>query len=86
MARKIRLEMNRDGFRAILTGPEVRGDIQARADRIAAAAGAGFEASSFVARWGNSPRVIGVVRAADLEAARAEATDRSLTRSIDAGR
>lgn len=86
MAAKVRIELDSAGIRDLLTGAEVAADMKRRADAIADAAGPGFEASEFVGKYGGSPRAIAKVKAVTIEAKRAEATDKSLTRAIDAGR
>lgn len=79
----IRIELNIAGVNALMTDPAVQADLDERAARMADAAGEGFEASpgrphKWVAR--------AYVHTATAEAMRAEATDRALTRAIDAGR
>jgi hypothetical protein len=69
-------------MRDLLRSPEVRRDLERRARNIAAAAGPGFEADSEIGR----NRARASVWTATFEAMAAEATDRALTRSIDAGR
>ncbi|MEV8028448.1 hypothetical protein [Cellulosimicrobium funkei] len=86
MAAKIRLELNPAGFEEILTGPEVRGDLERRGRAIARAAGRGFEASTVLLNFGGSPRTGVVVRATTARARRAQARDRVLNRALDAGR
>jgi len=78
----IRIEVNSAGIQSILKSDEVQELLRTKADRIAAAAGDGFEASSRVGKTRARASVITVTRAARL----AEATDRALTRAIDAGR
>ncbi|QGZ16903.1 hypothetical protein SEA_LITTLETOKYO_11 [Arthrobacter phage LittleTokyo] len=70
------------GFRAILRSPAVRADLEARGQRIAAAAGEGVGLESNVGA--NRARV--TVATETREAAEREATDKSLTRAIGAGR
>lgn len=78
----MKVELNRDGVRQLLTSPEVEADLADRAERIAAAAGDGFEASTITGRT----RVRASVISTTLEAIRAEANDHALTSAIDAGR
>jgi hypothetical protein len=66
----------------LLESPEVRADLKRRTDRIAAAAGQGFEASVEVGR----NRARGSVITATPEARSAEARDHVLLRALDAGR
>jgi len=78
----IRIEVNSEGIQSILKSDEVRELLRAKAERIAAAAGEGFEASSMIGKTRARASVITATRAARL----AEATDRTLTMAIDAGR
>lgn len=80
MSKKI--EFNDAGFRAILRSPEVQADLVARAERIAAAAGEGFDVATKVGKR----RVRASVGTGSLEAVHAEAVDKVLTSAIDAGR
>lgn len=82
MATKVRLEMNSAGFRALLRSPQVLADVDRRAQAIADRAGPGMEATSRV----GPNRARASVRTATAEAKRAEATDKALTRALDAGR
>lgn len=85
----VRIELNRAGVHAILTGREgnVFGDLATRGINIAAAAGGGrpdadFEVETKVGR----NRVHTTVWTANYPAMLAEAEDRALTMAIDAGR
>lgn len=78
----IRVQLNKAGVRALLVSQDVADDLTKRGDRIAAAAGEGFE----VTTTKNRDRVVVFVRSTTFEAMRAEAEDRALTRAIDAGR
>lgn len=78
----MKIELNRDGVRQLLTGPEIEADLAARAERIAAAAGDGFEASTTIGRTRARASVISTTAAAIV----AEANDHVLTTAIDAGR
>ncbi|MGQ7313375.1 hypothetical protein ACUOFU_16840 [Microbacterium arabinogalactanolyticum] len=82
MAGNMRIKINRAGVVALLTSPEVSADLTRRGNAIAAAAGDGVETQT--AR--NRDRAVAFVRTETFEARKAEATDRSLTRAIDAGR
>lgn len=79
---KIRIEMNRKGVEELLKSAEVQADLERRAKAIAAEAGPGMEVDVRVGKT----RARASVRTADFEAIRAEATDKVLTRAIDAGR
>lgn len=82
MATKVRLEMNSAAFRAILRSPTVAADLERRAEAIAAQAGPGMEPNVMI----GSNRARASVRTETHEARMAEATDKALTRAIDAGR
>lgn len=82
MAEKFRIEINSAGIQALLKSDEVQALLQAKAERIAAAAGEGFEASSRLGATRARASVITATRAAR----KAEAVDRALTKAIDAGR
>lgn len=77
-----RIKWNHAGFREILRSGTVEAEVRRRANLIASQAGDGFEASSTVGR----NRALAMVWADTPEARSAEATERRLTRSIDAGR
>lgn len=78
----LRIKMNRKAIIALLSSQEVEADLTARGGRIAGAAGEGVEATT----TRNRDRVVVFVRTQTIEAKRAEAENRSLTRAIDAGR
>lgn len=80
--KKTKIRFNYDGFNAVRRSEGVKQDLQARAERIAAAAGPGFETRATI----NPGRAGVLVYAESYEAAVAEATDKALTRAIDAGR
>lgn len=82
MAKRPKVKMNTRTAKAILKGDKVRADIQRRVDNIARVAGDGFEASVIHGRT----RILGRVHAVTPQAMIAEATDRALTRALDAGR
>lgn len=79
---KVEIKVNEDAILAILRGPEVQADLKRRADRIAETAGPG-NASEVVV---GSTRARGHVWTDTNEAKVAEATERTLTRALDAGR
>lgn len=78
----VRIELNTSGVGDLLRSGEVLDDLERRARAIASAAGPGMEASAQVGRTRARASVI----TGDLDAMRAEATDRSLTHAVDAGR
>ena len=82
MASRIRIELDKAGVGALLKSAEVKADVDRRARAIAAAAGDGMKASS----WVGFDRARARVQTDSPEADRAEAEDRALTRAIDAGR
>lgn len=77
-----RIKLNHKGVRALLRSPQVLADLERRARAIAAAAGPGHRVESGVGR--NRARAAVVTETP--EARHAEATERNLTRAIDAGR
>lgn len=80
---RVRVVLNGKTVRWYLRGGGgVRGDLESRARRIAAAAGEGFEVDSDV----GAKRFRASVRTATFEARKAEATGRTLSRALDAGR
>lgn len=96
MANNVQLKFNRTGFRMIRTTPEVRADMERRAQNIADAANAGLErtplpdggASGFLtdSQITKGRRVRVAVYTSGIEARKAEARERKLTRALDAGR
>lgn len=78
----VRVVLNHDGIAELLKSAEVQADLEERGKRIAAAAGDGVEVERFVGQ----ARARVIVRTATTEARLAEASDRALTRAIDAGR
>lgn len=78
-----RIKWNLKAFRELRTLPSVQADIQRRAEAIATAAGTGFDANSTP-----SPRnrARSSVVTATGAAIRKNATDNTLSRSLDAGR
>jgi hypothetical protein len=80
----VRVKMNSSGARAILRSAAVQADLERRGGQIAAAAGGepDYEVETRV----GANRVRVSVRTATHEAREAEATDRTLTQALDAGR
>lgn len=76
------IKVNRRAIRDLLREPGVRNDLERRARAIAAAAGSGMETDSAQGKV----RARATVWTGNNDARRAEATDRALTRAIDAGR
>lgn len=77
-----KIEWNLPGFTQILRSQAVFDDLAARAQRIADAAGDGFEPHTSV----YPTRAASIVVAATYAARRAESVDKVLTKAIDAGR
>lgn len=80
---KVRIEFNDAVALALLKSPEVQADLARRAKAIAAAAGPGtYDVTPSM----TPTRARVSVGTADHEARQAEATNRSLTAALDAGR
>lgn len=82
MAQIVRIVHKNEGYRALLTDPAVQADIQARAQRVANAAGEGYEMKASVPRRRARAAVIAVTH----EARRDNSANNTLIRSLDAGR
>lgn len=76
------VKLDRKAVRELLQSKEVLDDLERRADNIREAAGDGFEWDSEI----GPTRARAAVYTADLQGMRAEATERALTKAIDAGR
>jgi hypothetical protein len=79
---QVRIKLNSAGVRQLLRSSEVMADLDARARRVAAAAGEGHE----VQLWVGRNRARATVRTATFGAMRAEASRQTLTRAVDAAR
>lgn len=79
---KMHVVVHRAAIRELLKDDGVVGDLEARGDRIAAAAGRGFETQTWIGK--NRARV--TVRTGTKKAAAREAQDHVLLRALDAGR
>lgn len=77
-----RFQLNHRNIRELLRSDAVKADLEARARRIASAAGSGHRVEVDTGR----NRARAAVITDTMGARRAEARDRSLTRSLDAGR
>lgn len=82
MPSTVRIKINSAGARTILRSSEVEADLLARAQRIAAHAGPGHVAESTRGR----NRALAIAVTDTFEAMHHEATDRTLTAAIGAGR
>jgi len=80
---KTRVVLNHAGFQALLTSAEVEADVMRRAEKVAAAAGDGYEVLPNDRRRG---RAGATVAASSAEAKRDEARDHKLLGALDAGR
>jgi hypothetical protein len=76
------IRVNRQAIAALLKSPEVRRELRRRAERIAAAAGDGFEVRESEPRSRARVAVVAVTN----HAKRGEAKDGRLSRAIGAGR
>ena len=95
MAKRVKMDFDSEGgVAAFLRGPEVSGMVRSSGERVAAAAGDGFEADTWVSatrgvsRRGNSnpPRVVSGVAPETFKARRRNSRDNILLRARDAGR
>lgn len=84
-----KVELDKRGVGEFLRGKEMRGMVRKSGDRIAARAGSGFEADTWISpepgRSGE-PRAVSGVQSESFRAMRRQARDNILQRSIDAGR
>lgn len=83
---KIEFEWVDAGFQQIISSTEVHKIVMDAAQRIAARAGDGFEAESYQTKGLRYDRPAGLVRAATVEAANAEAEDKELTKAVQSCR
>ena len=94
MAKKVSVKLDENGVGQFLAGAEVRGMVRSSGDRIAAAAGRGFEADTWISPtrgtsrkgYSNPPRVVSGVTAETWSARRRQSRDNVLQRARDAGR
>lgn len=82
---KATIKWKSGAFRALRTSPEVMAEIDRRADRIAAAAGPGYESSGARASGGRG-RARASVKTATTTARRNEPRQHNLLRALNAGR
>jgi hypothetical protein len=78
----VKIVLNRKGIRELLRSPEVLRDLERRAHNVAAAAGIGYAVDSEV----GPNRARASVRTDTIDAMIDEATERRLTKALDAGR
>ena len=94
MAKKAKVRLDENGMGQFLAGAEVRRMVRSSGDRIAAAAGQGIEADTWISPtrgtskrgYSNPPRVVGGVSATTAAARVRNARDNVLLRARDAGR
>ena len=95
MAKRVKVKLDSEGgMAAFLRGPEVAGMVRSSGNRIAAAAGTGFEADTWVSPvrgkskrgYSNPPRVVSGVFPETSAARRKQSRDNVLLRARDAGR
>lgn len=81
---KFRLTLHPEGFNEARTSPALQADLHERGARVAAAAGGEPDFEVIDSPNQTRARVVVVTKTAKAKAA--EATDRALTRALDAGR
>lgn len=81
---KPQIKWNLKGFRVLRTDPKVRADLEARAERIADAAGEGYVTDSGITRGRGRARAS--VRTGTPESMEDNAKNNTLIRSLDRGR
>ena len=94
MAKQVRVKLDENGMGQMLAGSEVRAMVRASGDRIAASAGPGFEADTWISPtrgtskrgYSNPPRVVSGVFPETNAARRKQSSDNVLLRARDAGR
>lgn len=82
MPSNVTVKVNRAGVRELLRSPEMLGELEQRAQRISTAAGPGHRIDSAI----GPNRARAAVITETVEAMRREATERSLSKALDAGR
>lgn len=78
---EVRIDLNNDGIKALLRGPEVQAQLRRIAENVQNAAGEGH----VVKVYAGSTRARAIVATDTAEAARKENQHRNLTRAISAG-
>ncbi|WP_208739639.1 hypothetical protein [Arthrobacter agilis] len=78
----MKIKHNSKGYRELLRSQAMLDDVKARADRIAAAAGPGFEAISMIGK----NRARASVRTTDIPSIVRNSRDQILLRALEAGR
>ncbi len=89
MAKNVRVKLDRKGMGALMRGAEMRGMVRKSGDRIAAAAGEGISADTWIApepgRSGQ-PRAVSGVQADSRKGYQRQRRDNVILRARDAGR
>ena len=85
MSTRVRIEFQSPGFQQLLNDQATKAVVRVEAERIASAAGDGFEVEETALNFGGSPRPGYVVVAATREARQAQAEDAALERAIYSG-
>ena len=89
MAKNVRVKLDRKGMGAFLRGSEMRGMVRSSGERIAAAAGEGISADTWIApepgRSGQ-PRAVSGVQADSWKGYQRQRRDNVILRARDAGR
>lgn len=89
MAKNVKVRLDRKGVGAFMRGAEVRGMVRSSGDRVAGAAGRGFEADTWISSEpgrSGQPRAVSGVKAETFGARVRNARDNVLLRARDAGR
>lgn len=81
MTRHVKVELNHSGFRSLLTGPEVTAYVDSLAAQLAREAGSGFVVKPAYGSFGGG-RHVAHVGTGTLDAMRAQARDKALTRAL----
>lgn len=81
---RVQIKWNPNAMRELRTSPEVLADVEARAERVAAACGPGYVTQSEIS--GGRGRARAVVITGDMDAIRDNARRNTLVANIDAGR
>lgn len=82
MAKKIRIELNHEGFRQLLSGPEVTQLVDSTGARLASLAGPGFVSEPAQGDFGGGRHICHVGTGDSREAMEAQATTKALTRAL----
>lgn len=86
MATKVRIELDHDGIRQLLMSAAIGGECEKAAQRIASAAGDGFEVLPAREMNYGGGRVGYAVHAESYEAKKAESEDKVLTKAVSSCR